>query len=74
MTQPANHTPKVGDKFINEWGSEGEMGITEVMGIIKVGDKVEDGIYKGRSILASDNVWYDCFWSDKNKRFQYFHD
>lgn len=68
MKNPSNIEPKINAEFYPQDESK------RVLMIKEVGDRIESGEHVGRSILASDDVWYDCFYSDDNMRFQYFPD
>lgn len=63
-----NFIPKVDDWFY----PQDETG--RVLKIIEVEGEIQDGPFIGRSITADDGVSYDCFWSPRNQRFQYFPD
>jgi hypothetical protein len=68
MSAPSNIVPKINAEFYPQDNSG------RVLMIKEVGDLIQTGDHIGRAILASDDVWYDCFYSDKNMRFQYFPD
>jgi len=66
VNMPENRIPEVGDLFYFE--------NDKTLKIIEVGSEIEEGSYIGRGVLLEDDIWYDCFWSDKNQRFEYFVD
>lgn len=62
--------PKAGDEFFPMNGEDPNYKLI----IEEVGDGIIDGEAHGYSIKADDDIWYDCFWSEQNQRFQYFAD
>lgn len=60
--------PEPGDNYYPVFESDGIDGLSPLK-IVKVGGKYDDNI--GCCVLASDDVWYDCYWSEKLKAFVY---
>lgn len=68
--------PQVGDMFFTGFESEFGLALDDpelvTLEIIEVeGVMIDDKDREGRSIIASDGIGYQCFWSEKVEHFVY---